>query len=145
MGVHPKVITQDMARDPLDHAFFQPCVDHPAQRLCERRIADNPFYTGPEAKNCFGVGEGGEVTDRAVRRIDDVIDIGGIRFQQEVDFQTLESKGRVQGGLVDFPLFLRGGEECFDHGRSSRFRTVRAAAGLARTMDMGALHQSECC
>ena len=49
MAVDAQMMAQAVADHPFHHAFGQTCIDHPAQRLGQRRIADNLLDPRPKA------------------------------------------------------------------------------------------------
>jgi hypothetical protein len=92
MGVHAQVVAQDVAGDPLHHAFGQAVIDHPRQRDLERGVAGHILHPGPEVQDRLEPREGREIRQAAVRGVDDVVDLrrGGLGRE----------RGTAEPGLV---------------------------------------------
>ena len=61
LSVHPKMVTQHMATNPLHHALGQTAIHHPRKRHRETGIADDILHPGPKAQHGFGAGIGRKV------------------------------------------------------------------------------------
>jgi len=75
--VHPEVVTQRMADNPLGHPFAHPGIDHPAQGLGQGGVAHDPLDPRPEAEDRLHAGVGRKVLQGRGGGIDDVVHIFG--------------------------------------------------------------------
>jgi hypothetical protein len=138
MRVHPQVVAQHVARDPLHHAFGQAVIDHARQRDLERGIAGHVLHPCPEVQDRLEPRVGGEVRQAAVGRVDDVVDLrrGGVHRERRMAEPGLCQRCPERGFVLVPTLRLRGEEDdggFGGHGRlPDRFGTRASRAGLRR-------------
>jgi hypothetical protein len=120
--------TQGMTDDPFDHASPEAVIDHAAQRLRQRRVADDLFDTGPKAQYGARIAERGEIGDGTAGRVDDVVHVLMRNVTQETGSRVdAPAPKRIQNG---FAIVLEQRRRDVEKKIDRLVAVARAHAGL---------------
>ena len=109
--VHAQMRAQRPAGAVFHHALRQPRIDHPAQRLGQRRVRSDAFDPGPQALHEAGAREGRKVHRAAILGeaggMDHRVEAGRIALARQVKLRAGGAQGRGPG----IPQRGAGGEK----------------------------------
>ena len=137
IAVHSQMRPQRPAGAVFHHTLRQPRIDHPAQRLGQRGVADDPLDPCPQALHDAGTGEGREIHRAAILGIAGGIDHRVKARRVALALQVKLGAGGAQGRRPVVPQRGGGGEEgphlsaACSHGRTGRCRRPSAGSSAA--------------